>query len=687
MLTANEVMSVKVLAERVGVSKRTIQRELEYIGKSLKPYHVTFESKTGVGVWIEGEEEDKKSLLEEIDSEDRYDVANREERRKRLTLELLREKGLKKLFVYSSKFKVSEATISGDLEVVEKWLNKYEIKIVRKPGSGIYVEGSEANYRRAIRAFLQENINTKLMQEVYEMPFAETRCLEVIKKSGIGQMLQEDIMQRVVDCVTALKNPHILSLTESSYMGLILHISIAINRMLQEELIENDTKWLEEFEEDADYELAEDIVWSLEEEFDIEIPEMEISYICLHIKGAKHEHVYYEGKRKLELDNQEIKKLLSDMIYAFDTEKAYLLRRDEEFIQGILAHLQPTLIRLSHGLEIHNPILEGIQKDYADIYKKCERVAKVIEEWNGKCVPEAEIGFLAVHFGAALVRAEGKLENIRPVSVAVVCSSGIGISRLMLTKLESIFHERVIMKTYGKRDMTPYEQKKYDFCITSITIEKLDIPVIDVNPLLTEDDIERIRRMVDKYERTPQKNKEVAGYIDQMEEVQLVATQINYIIKYMRLYREKKDVTFEMLLKNIGMVLSPYEDQQALIRKSIEEREKVASQVYAEFDFALLHARTEGVQNPMFHICLTEDGTSYDNPYFKNITVVFIMLVPVDDNLQRNTEILGYISEMLVEDSSFLDVVREGEEEKCREKLSKQLKKYFANHVIKLTEE
>lgn len=122
MLEQDRVMAVKELAEEVGVSKRTVQREMEGISY-FSGYEVTLESKTGKGVWIEGTPEEKKRLLEELKGGDSYDVSNREERRKRLVLEILKDKGLKKLFYYASQFQVSEATISSDLEAVEGWLN------------------------------------------------------------------------------------------------------------------------------------------------------------------------------------------------------------------------------------------------------------------------------------------------------------------------------------------------------------------------------------------------------------------------------------------------------------------------------------------------------------------------------------------------------------------------------------
>lgn len=405
-------ISVKYLAEQTGISKRTVQRELEYIETSLKGYELRFLSKTGVGVWLEGDEEEKHRLCSDIGSRDMYDAGNREERRKRLILEILKEKGLRKLFYYSSQFGVSEATISTDLEAVEKWLNRYGLYVNRKPGSGIAIDGSEECYRKAIRAFIHENIDTEVLRQSFEQEHDRT-YYESVKKSNIGKVLNDEIMQRVTDCITGIDHARMLTLTENSYAGLVIHISIAINRILKNEVIEANQSWQEFLPEDEDYQLAEVIVAELEEEFEIDIPKAEVSYICLHIKGAKHEKIRWNGKNGSELGSREMQQLVNAMIDAYDPGQAYLLKQDEEFVQGLLAHLQPTLVRLMHGMQIQNPVLDDIKNNYPAIYEKCQRVAAVLEERVGAGVPEEETGFLAVHFGAAMVRLEGKMISRR----------------------------------------------------------------------------------------------------------------------------------------------------------------------------------------------------------------------------------------------------------------------------------
>jgi len=680
MLERDRAIAVKDLAVLIGVSKRTVQRELEYIKSALKPYNITFETKTGFGVWLSGSEEDKKQLFIELKEADDYDVSNREERRKRLLLEILKDKGLKKLFYYSTQFQVSEATISTDLEAIEGWLKEYHLFIIRKPGSGIEVNGTEGSYRRAIRAFIEENIDTRLIQEFYEVE--ESEELGELYGSGIGKILKEDILRRVVKCISLMDEKKVMTLTDSSYMGLVLHISIAISRILKNEIIEQREQW--ELPKDEDYSLAEKIVEKLKEEFSIEIPQMETAYICLHIKGAKHQGIEWDGQKTMEVEQKEFLNLINEMINAYDMENAFLIKQDNDFIQGLLAHLQPTFIRLVYDMKISNPVLNEIRSAYPEIFERSRNAAAVLEAWLKKPVPEEEVGFLAIHFGAAQVRAEGKKEQIRQVNVGIVCASGIGISRLMLSKLDKLFKERIHIETYGKNDITPFIASRLDFFISSIPLRQIDADILQVNPLLKEDDIEKIKQKLYHYERLPKKGQEKSIFTVQLEQINLLAMQIKTILRYFEVFRVSNDITFQGLIMAISEKVSPYKDRQIMIQEAIEGREKLGSQIFAEFGFALLHTRTRGTTRPGFSVWMTKDSKPFLNPYFKGIHVVLVMLVPIDDNISINSEIFGYISSTLMEDDDFLTIIAAGNKTEIETVLSGHLRRFFNQYLNKV---
>lgn len=689
LLMERSPMPVKALAEQIGVSKRTVQRELEYLDRPLKKYGIRFCSKTGSGVWLEGEEQDRERLLGEISQSDDLDVTNRTERRKRLILEILKDKDLKKLYYYSDMFGVSEATISSDLESAADWLSQFGLRIVRKPGYGVSIEGQEKDFRGALRVFIGENMDTQIVRELYE-DRNETllRLVSDKHEKNIYRVLDEEILKRVVKAVLSMHDRRIQNLTENSYTGLIIHVTIAVNRILKQEIIEENEMPARFSAEDEDYQLAGRIKEALEQEFSLSIPEEETAYICLHIKGAKVQQVEVdEAAKKLMNEPRELLDTVNEMIDAYDSEVAFALKQDEEFVvQGLIAHLQPTLVRLANGMKIQNPLLDHIKQEYGDIYERCLEVAKVIERRYGYPVPDAEIGFLAIHFGAAVVRLEGRKESKRKVRVGIVCASGIGISRLMMSKLTRTFVNRVEARAYGKYDLTPYVLERTDILVSTIPLAEEDADVVMVSPLLSERDMDAIEQKVRRYERIPlaEQKEEEEAFTRQLEQVNFIAMQIKGIIKDMGLWKVDNQIRLEELLMAIGENASPYRDRQVKIQEDLRSREKMSTQIYPEFGFALFHTRTEGVVKPVFSVYLTKDLGLFKDPYFREIGAVIVMLLPLDEHVAENSQILGYLSEQLVEEPDFLDTIMEGDKEQIRSLLSRYLKQFFNQYLDKV---
>lgn len=683
MLQEDQVISVKRLADEIKVSKRTVQRELENTEGALKKYGISIQSRTGIGLWLEGEAEAKRQLLNTLQEEDVQDSVDKEERRKRLILEILKDRTPKKLYYYGNIFGVSEATISNDMEVVEKWFEPFGLKIIRKQGYGVALEGSEKNYRLAVRKFIDENIDSNIVKNLFDEK--ERTIFDVIgnkDNNNIYNLLNDDILKQVVTCFLSIKDKRILRLTENSYIGLILHVTIAINRILKQEIIERNDELQKRLQNDEDYELAKHIVNSLEEEFQIEIPDVEIAYICLHIKGSKLQYVTGEGiDSESTSEREEILSFINKMIEVYDEDLAYELKQDEEFIVGLLAHLQPTFVRLRNHMNISNPLLQQIKESYPDIFEKSRKVGKLIEEKYHCQVPESEIGFLAMHFGAATVRLENQKESKRKVSVGIVCASGIGISRLMLTKMRRFLKDRADITTYGKEDLNSSVLARLDFLISSINLSDVDADIIRVSPLLIDEDLEKIDAKVRVYEKTPKKKNIDIDFTRQLESVNYVINQIKTIIEEFECVKVNNDITFNEILVALTEKLSPSISNRAIIQEDIRRREMIATQVVPELDFALLHTRTKGVNKPSFSICLTKDLGAFEDPFFNSIHAIIVMLLPDDDHIEENSEILGYLSSSLVDTGEFLDVIFDGDKEEIRGHLAKQLKKFF-NHYI-----
>lgn len=681
LLMQDSPVSVKYLADSVGVSKRTVQRELEYIESSLKKYNLSFQSKAGTGVWIEGDKSDKEKLTALLMADDTLDVSNKDERIKKLILELLKESEPQKLFYYANMLGVSEATVSNDLDEVAKWFDKFKLSLVRKQGFGIYLEGKEKAYRKALTAFIDEYTSSYKLTQNDKNTMRESNLIKLIENKSsknIYSLLDTDIMKRVISCLINLNNEQISNLTDSSYAGLVIHITIAINRIMHNEIIDPDSRLDEYIEHDRDYSLAVIIASSLEKEFNIEIPEIEVTYICLHIRASKMQNTSSsKGSRR----NNTLVSLVYEMIESYDPDISYILEQDDAFIDGLIAHMQPTLVRLTNGLAIRNPLLDQIKSDYPDIFEKCKNVTAMLEDKLNLKVPESETGFLAVHFGAAVVRLEQNNLSKRTVYVGVVCASGIGISRFIKTKLEKVFGNRISIETYGKGEIDSNAIRKTDFFVSNINMEVPDgADIIFINPLITDSDIKNIDANIRRYEITPDKSEDRLDFYNQLDLIHNLTAHMKMILENFNIISISRDIDFEKYLDVLRDKLIDSDDNSEIILSDIVAREKIATQVFPEMGFALFHTKTSGTKHIRMSVCIS-DGNSFENEYFKGISCIITMLLPDDKHLNMNRKLLGFISEMLIEDPAFLEVLNSGDVYVGKDYLSKILKKYLKSII------
>lgn len=96
--------------------------------------------------------------------------------------------------------------------------------------------------------------------------------------------------------------------------------------------------------------------------------------------------------------------MLHEVEQELDLEIAY----DEELIYGLCLHLKPAINRYKYDLTIKNPLLAEIKKNYQMSFDAAVIMGKYLSRHKGLDINEDEIGYLALHIGAALERKKAK---------------------------------------------------------------------------------------------------------------------------------------------------------------------------------------------------------------------------------------------------------------------------------------
>ena len=654
LLSAEQPATDSEVADALGVSKRTILREADYISGILKGYDLTLVRKKGEGSQIEGEVENKAKLLEDVKTHSDQIVSDKEKRRELLKLELLRNRQPQKLFYYSDMFGVSEATISNDLEAISEWASECHLSIIRKPGYGIALSGNEKSYRTAMQRFVTENMKSE-------------------KRGNAGDniylLMNEEILVDVEKVLERLQEPYLHLLTNDAYVGLLVHLAVAVERIKQGEIVSMETY---DARFDNGYDIAKNIAKALEKEFSIDIPESEVNNILLHIKGAK---LNYSNDALGEsgIQTDELMSIINAMIDVMDPDFARELRYEDDFIRGLMVHLEPALYRMKNDMTISNPLLAEIKSEYPEIYADCMRAAQVITEKTGLVPGDAEVGYLAMHFGAAKEKIESRRRKKRTVTIGVICASGFGVAQLMMAKLKSHFADwDIVLKAYGVDEINGHTVSRTDFFISSIGVDDLGVDYCLVNPLITQRDILQISVKIDEYASMPAR---------QLDEINNIITRIKGIIRRYHHLVVSEDITLDSLIKLLAADMTDTSKAAAVLTADIIAREQVMSQLFPEIGIALFHCRSKAVKECQIITAGIDVNSKFKDVKLSGIRAALCMTMPVDDSRQQNAEMLGRVSSAIIEDTKFLDAIKSGNEENVQDKLQEILKAYFSEQL------
>lgn len=647
MLETDDFISADKLAEKLQISKRTIFRELSDIDYYLNAYELSLNNKQRKGYCLEGAVENKERLSEDLKTQ-KVDYLNKEERQNLLIFEILQENEVRKLYYYANLFQVSESTISNDLDSIEAWFNQYDLKIIRTPGLGVKLEGSESNYRKALREIIsksiQENQSIKYDDEVHLL-----QQLFLQDKDGIMKLLNQEILTRVLNVFN--EHHHELDLdrfAQSSYMGLIIHLTIAIDRILKKEAINDNEEIIMMMKDSYSYEQAEKMKQYLEDEFAIQIPEVETAFISMHIQGAKLNKIEEEIKALNVLEEEEMQQLIDAMINQFDT----CLLHDEQLRHGLIVHLKPALVRMQNGMSIYNPLLAQIKQDYPEFYEKAKIACMYLATKYNISVPEDEIGYIAMHFGAAKERSERETYIVRSINVGIVCSSGIGVSALMQARIKKFVDDEVHLKTLG---IEAVKANTHD-CELLISTFEFDnhIEKLIVNPLLPQEDVKRIKDEIENIRKLNKNNQKVQVKKD--ISVDELISEMCSVLEHISLIPCEHHLSKDELLKK-GAESFRQGNEQELYEK-LKTREEMASTVYKPFHFALFHAQVESIQSAQIKI-LRANESSFISDELDGVK--FALVIFVNENASEQSKMMiSSISSAIIEDDKFYEALCTG---------------------------
>lgn len=655
LLTQKNYVSVSEIAELMKISKRTIFRDMDDVEALIEEQGLKLLKKNKLGIRIEASAEQIASY-KKFTQKYKGVYFTQEERLKQIIIELLKSREPRKFYYFSNLLSVSEATISYDMDKVEPWFTEHAIKLVRKPGYGVFLSGKEGDFRKAIVDFLYQN-------------FDHQDLISLLDNSVefVDSVMDREISMKVSRILGQYEDYLVNRLTDQSYMGLMIHLSIAVQRILRGESIVMSSEILGELKLDAQFEIAKDIGSDIEKVFNIRFPEDELGYITMHLKGSKLKTGALVDQQDMIISNFELSRLSSTMIQKFKELSGYDLREDEKLLIGLVSHLRPAITRMKLSLDIRNPLLDKIIEMYPEIYSMSTTACELITHQFGLKIPEEEIGYVAMHFGAAIERFV-KLQSIeKRVRTGVVCSSGVGTSSLLYSRLSKLFPRLELIGQFSKEDVMSDKiaNSQIELLITTINLDKCSLPSILVNPLLMPEDIERIKQVTGILSSTikpfvSKTAEESLGQTHQIKQIHAMTEAVLTVEESFRLYENVKTGNINSLIKIVSETLSSDYKAKKGLYTVLKERERMGSTVLHGEGIILLHAKASCIETLSFTVWRLQSSVYYNaQRNTESISAAIVMLIP-NAVTEIQVEMMSQLSKALVEEDTFIEQIMQG---------------------------
>lgn len=560
LLNSRSKHTAQDISEQLNINERTVYRELKNIKATLKNFHLELVTIPSEGFEIQGKPENLAALRQAFQKQNVHQILTVTERVDLVTLILLLEEDYMKMQAIAAELLVSLSTIKKDVAFLTDNLSEKGIRVISKKGEGIKLESDVINRHILILDILTKHVASSefiawFLLKNSKDSFYKKICFQKISDSlyfvyeQIGQLKADiddnDLQELVILLSLWLDVCHLNTLPNHSIDTIALELNQTGNR-LYHRMIEKQKTILAEKSH----------------------PESFLDYLKWII------HLYFQLDHTDEFDlprfDRDIAVSVKEMVNHVEAQLGVKLQGNERQVRDLSTHLRKAVTRINSGLFVRNPMKDEIKKNYLFIF---EIVSRAAEEVFGKdFFPEDELCFLVLYF----VMMIDKLSN-KAFRVLIVCSSGMGSSKMLTSRLEYEVPEVYVKDIISLTDLHNKDIHDYELVLSTIPLPLAPEEYLKVSPLLNEHELALVQTKINNHKysdlKTIQRQKQmtVEDFEQHLTQKLFYTQKILELMKHCK-FSENKIFTTKIKKKRdvLNYLATFLEVDEAKLAKSIQ---------------------------------------------------------------------------------------------------------------------
>lgn len=542
LANTKDYIPITFFMEQLQVSKRTIQNEFVYLKKVADLNGYMIRVSYGKGYFLEVFNQDKfNHFLEQMTVGEA--ITNKEQLISEILSCLL---STSQNYVTTSQLAdllgISRSSLSTEMETVSNYLGSYSLQLERKSHYGVRIIGDSKDIRR-------------LMLDLYlkgDKPFKE------IVDQCAGNF---DEYERLVEDYIRLNQIRIGYYEFQMLIGWLKVFVLFSKRRVTVSKLMHQTSGLIDYE--INQEQLEQVLLCLQEQFEISVTTVDVAEFRAFIQSNFQKKGQIKNRRELKSFKQDLIAFFTEMDLRNHTDYS----QDKEFLEQITTHLSFLLDRIDQKIIYKNPLLLELCIRYPLVFDIVLKFSSFLQVKFGYEISNDELGFIAVHFLNHTEKEKNKRIN-QYERIAVICTTGGGVSNLIRTQILGIFPNANV-KAFSFWEEVDLKEFQPNLVFSVVPLKQApNVPTIYIKELLSNRDIKNIRQVLCNQKIEQRKSAPIDVSHDYLELLKPTLFSVETAKNYDELIKK-------MALK---MITQGYGDDG--FQKNVDQRERYMSTVY-----------------------------------------------------------------------------------------------------------
>ncbi len=168
----------------------------------------------------------------------------------------------------------------------------------------------------------------------------------------------------------------------------------------------------------------------------------------------------------------------------------YDLLNDTSLTDYLNAHISACYNRLKKNIIIENPYLSEMKKKYRQDFLFLKDHIYILENALHISFNDGEIAYILMHILAAIEKDRNSMDF---PNVVVICHGGLATSNYLSTQLHRHFKLNIAATCSIHNAKNIIKEHSIDLIISTMPVSEFNIPTVEVNALLMDEDIRNLR--------------------------------------------------------------------------------------------------------------------------------------------------------------------------------------------------